>query len=222
MLHRLGLNWISPRPLHPKTDPESQEAFRKDFQSLGREVVGPDVKVQIEIWFQDEARMGQQGNLRIIWSPKGLRKLVRRDCGYKSCILYSAVCPKYHLEATHLCTKSNCTEMNQHLATIRDAVKKDHLGVVVLDRATLYRSKELDNPSNLSLLHLPPYSPELNPMENVYNYQKSTFHANRVFETLEEIRDNTQSAWKVFTENPELMTLIMHREWAVATTAQNI
>ena len=71
LLHRLGLRWISPRPLHPKTDPEAQEAFRKDFKSLVREAVGPDVKGRIEIWFQDEARMGQQGILRRIWAPRG-------------------------------------------------------------------------------------------------------------------------------------------------------
>ena len=59
-------------------------------------------------------------------------------------------------------------------------------------------------------------------MENVYNYLKSTFHANRVFETLEEIRDNTQRAWKTVAENPEFMPSIMHREWAVAPNAQNI
>ena len=68
LLLRLGLRWISPSPIHPKTDPEAQEALRKDFQSLVRGAVGPEVKSQIEIWFQGEACMRQQGILRRIWA----------------------------------------------------------------------------------------------------------------------------------------------------------
>ena len=123
------------------------------------------------------------GMLRRIWAPKGKRLRIKRDCRFKSCTLFSAACPEYHLEATHLCEKSNTDEMNLHLAAIGASVQKGHHGVVVLDRATWHRSRDLKIPSNLSLLHLPPYSPELNPMENVYNYLKSNYLSNRVFET---------------------------------------
>ena len=66
-------------------------------------------------------------------------------------------------------------------------MRKGHYGVVVLERATWHRSGDLKVPANLSLLHLPPYSPELNPMGNVYNHLKTNYHANRFFETLEDV-----------------------------------
>ena len=197
-MHRLGLRWISPRPVRPKTDPEVWEAFRKNVQSLVSKAVGSKVKGQIEIWFQVEVRMEQWDILRHIWAPRGSRTPVKRDCHYKSCVLDSVACLDYHLEATHLCEKSNGTEMNQHLAAISSAVKMGHHGVVVPERASWHRSRELKIPSNLTLLHPPPYSPELNPMKNVCNYLKSTFHAKRVFETLKEVMDNTQKAWKAY------------------------
>lgn len=62
MLHRLGLVWRSPSPLHPKAALEAQEAFRRDFPARVRRKVGPKGAVTtLEFWFQDEARRGQMG-----------------------------------------------------------------------------------------------------------------------------------------------------------------
>ena len=65
--------------------------------------------------------------------------------------------------------------------------------------------------ANLSRLHLPACSPELNVMENVYNLLKSSYHANRVFETVEETRANVLAAWQDFISSPERMTSVMHQ-----------
>ncbi|MCY4589008.1 MAG: transposase [Alphaproteobacteria bacterium] len=72
---------------------------------------------------------------------------------------------------TVLCTtgadKANTASMNEHLAATGAAVAPGAHGVVVLDGAGWHRSGDLLVPPNLTLLHLPPYSPELNPMEQI-------------------------------------------------------
>ncbi len=82
-------------------------------------------------------------------------------------VLFSAICPAYHQGVAHLCARSNAVEMNRHLGSIGTKVQEGYHAVVILDLATWHRSKDLNVPFNLTLLHLPPYSPELNPMENV-------------------------------------------------------
>ena len=216
LLHRCGLRWISPRPIHPKADLEAQETFRRDFQDLVHDLVGPLKKRKLQFWFQDEARMGQMGLLRHLWARKGTRPQVKRDCRFKSCVLFSAACPEYHLSAAHITDQSNTDEMNELLVAISAEVQEGYHAVVILDRATWHRSRDLVIPSNVSLLHLPPYSPELNPMETVYNHLKSNFHANRVFETIDDLKANTQRAWQAFADDPDLMKSIMHRKWVIA------
>lgn len=130
--------------------------------------------------------------------------------------LFLGACSENNLAVVHLCEKSNIDKLNRLLAVIGSNIQKTHHGAVVPDRATWHRSKDLKIPSNLSLLHLPSYSPELNPLENVYDYLKSNFFFNRVFETLEDIKTHTRKAWQAFVDDPNLMKSIMHRKWAVA------
>ncbi len=176
VLRRIGFRWISPCPIHPKADVAAQKAFCDTFQARVAEVTaGKADKTPIEIWFQDETRMGQKGMLRRIWARKCTRPRVKRDHRYKYCVLFSAACPEHHLSAAHLCERSNTEEMNRHLGDISAAVQEGHHAVVVMDRASWHRSNGLEVPANLSLLHLPPYAPELNAIERVNGQLKDNY-----------------------------------------------
>lgn len=96
--------------------------------------------------------------------------------------------------------------MNRHLGSISTKVQEGDHAVVLLDRATWHRSRDLNVPSNRTFLHRPPYSPERNPMENVSHNLKSTYHANQVFENLQDVKANVQRAWKKFMNDPILIT----------------
>ena len=87
----------------------------------------------------------------------------------------------------------------------------------MLDGAGWHRATRLEVPANISLIRLPPYSPELNPMENVFAFLKGTFLANRVFATVEEVRDGIASACTSFRSDPERIASITAREWANCT-----
>ena len=109
--------------------------------------------------------------------------------------------------------------MNRHLAEIAAKVRPGGHAIVILDGAGWHRSKALEIPAELSLLRLPPYSPELNSMENVFDYLKSNFLANRLFPTVKDARNAVLHAWTYFSEQPALITSIMSRDWAIVRAA---
>ena len=79
-------------------------------------------------------------------------------------------------------------------------------------RTGWHKFRDLDIPTNLFLLHLPPYSPELNPMENVFEYLKSNHLANRVFNLGEDVCIGVKMAWLKFENDPDLIKSITARE----------
>jgi transposase len=87
--------------------------------------------------------------------------------------------------------------------------------VLTIDGAGWHqKGDKLRVPDNITLLHLPPYSPELNPVENVWAYLRSNKLSNRVFETYEDIVDACCDAWRWFTAQPDHITSIGTRLWA--------
>ena len=78
----------------------------------------------------------------------------------------------------------NTDNMTRFLAQVSTAHREDFL-VMVLDGASSHKSKELTIPDNMSLISLPPYSPELNPVEQIWNTLRRDYFANRVFDSLD-------------------------------------
>ena len=103
--------------------------------------------------------------------------------------------------------------MNLHLAEISGAVTSGAHAVLVLDGAGWHKSGgKLHVPGNISLLHLPPYSPELNPVENVWAFLRGNPLSNRVFDTYDDIVDACGTAWNWFTAQPERVTSVGTRK----------
>ena len=213
LLLRLDFRHMSPRPLHPKAELAAQDDFPNNFSALAEAAAG-DATGPIEIWVQDESRVGQQGMLSRVWARKGTRPRIPRDRRFGYCYLFSAACPDRELAVGHISERANTPEMNRHLEDISEQVAPGSHAVVVLDGAGWHKSRDLEIPTNISLLFLPPYSPELNPMENVFEFLKSSQLANRVFQTVEDVKLAVRKAWMKFAEDPERIHSITHREWA--------
>ena len=105
--------------------------------------------------------------------------------------------------------------MTLHLATIGEAVTPAAHAVVIVDGAGWHKSGgRLTLPDNVSTLILPPYSPELNPQENIWQYLRQNYLSNRVFATYEAIVDACCAAWMALMNQPDKITSIATREWA--------
>ena len=109
----------------------------------------------------------------------------------------------------------NTIAMNHHLAEISVQVAADAHGVVILDGAGWHDSEGLEIPENLSLIKLPPYSPELNPVERVWHYLRSHWLSLRVFGGLAEIFDACVDAWNRFANDSALIASLCHVDWAM-------
>jgi hypothetical protein len=157
------------------------------------------------VWFQDEARIGQKNSLTRVWGQTGSRPAAPKDLGFASAYLFGAVCPAEGKAAALIMPICNTLAMNHHLREISSQVASDAHAVVILDRAGWHRSQGLVVPDNITLLELPPYSPELNPVERIWHYLRSHWLANSVFPSLADIMDASEMAWNRFANNHGLV-----------------
>jgi DDE superfamily endonuclease len=168
----------------------------------------------LEIWFQDEARVGQQGTLTRVWARRGTRPRAPRDRRYTWAYLFGAVCPSRAVGAGLVMPYVDTHAMNAHLAEIAACVAEGAHAVLVLDGAGWHGSGELIIPDNITLLSLPPYSPELNPVENVWEFLRKNHLANRVYDTYDAILDACCAAWNALISAPDQIASITTRAWA--------
>ena len=101
--------------------------------------------------------------------------------------------------------------MNAHLMFISEHVGLNRQVVLVLDQAGWHGSKTLNVPDNITLLPLPPYSPELNPTERLWAYLKSHYLSNRIYKNYTHLFEAVSSVWNRLT--PEQMKSICKTEW---------
>jgi hypothetical protein len=168
----------------------------------------------IEIWFQDEARIGQKNGLVYQWARKGSRPRQPKDQRYASAYLFGAVCPARDTGAALVMPHADSEAMALHLEEISRNVAAGAHGAVLMDKAAWHTARGLGIPDNLSLLFLPAYSPELNPQENIWQYLRQTFLSNRVFEDYDAIVDACCKAWNALITETGRITKTATRTWA--------
>ena len=88
LLRRLEMTRLQPRPFHPQKDAAAETAFKQNFLALVKEAVPAAAAGKpIEVWFQDEARVGQKGTLEYVWGPIGSRPPAVRDNRHDSALM---------------------------------------------------------------------------------------------------------------------------------------
>jgi hypothetical protein len=122
----------------------------------------------IEVWFQDEMRVGQKNKLTYRWAIKGSRPRAVHDQRTQSTYVFGAVCPELGTGAALVLPVCNTEAMQRHLNEIATKVTPGAHAILILDQAGWHGAKGLKAPANISLLPLPPRSPELNPQENIW------------------------------------------------------
>jgi DDE superfamily endonuclease len=168
----------------------------------------------IEIWFQDEARVGQKGGHAYIWALVGSRPPMVRDNRHVSAYVFGAICPQRALGAGLIMPYANAYAMNEHLKEISRHVAVGAHALLLCDGAGWHQSgRKLQVPDNITVLAIPPYSPELNPMENVWQYLRNNKLASLVWESYEAIVDACVSAWNFLIDDPARIQSIGSREW---------
>jgi hypothetical protein len=165
---------------------------------------------------KDEARIGQKNRLVRQWARRGTRPRQPADQRYESAYLFGAICPAKGKGAALALPHADTEAMQLHLEEISRSVARGAHAVLLLDRAGWHTSGRLVVPKNITLILLPSRAPELNPVENVWQYLRANWLSNRVFDTYEEIIDAACQAWRNLIARPKAVTSIGMRDWAHA------
>jgi len=127
------------------------------------------------------------------WAKRGTRPRQPADQRYESAYLFGAICPARGTGAALALPYADTHAMQLHLDEIARTVRPGAHAVLLLDRAGWHTTPVLAVPKNISLILLPSRSPELNPVENIWQYLRQTWLSNRVFETYDDIVEAADS-----------------------------
>ena len=104
--------------------------------------------------------------------------------------------------------------MQLHLDEVSRRVRRGAHAMLLLDRAGWHTTSRLTVPKNITLVFLPSRAPELNPVENIWQYLRQNWLSNRVFETFDAIIEAACEAWRRLLAEPTTITSIGQRDWA--------
>ena len=187
-LRALGYRKLSARPRHHAHDEAAVAAFKK---SPGHS--GDDRRDQR---FQDEARIGQKNKVTRRWAERGTRPFALKDQRTASAYIFGAICPALGKAAGLVLPSCNTEAMTLHLQEIAVAVAPGAHAVLFVDRAGWHVTAKLGVPENITLVPLPSKSPELNPVENIWQYMRDNWLSNRIFANYNDILDHCCFNWK--------------------------
>ena len=170
----------------------------------------------IELWWQDEARVGQTNTIARRWARRGTRPRAPHDQRTSSVYIFGAICPQQGKGAALVLPRCDTQAMGLHLAEVAQAVAPGAHGVMLMDRAGWHRAKDLVVPDNPTLVPLPARAPELNPVETIWQFLRQNGLSSRVFASYRDIVDPCCYAWNRLTEQPWLIMSIGLRDWANA------
>jgi putative transposase len=177
----------------------------------------PDKRVAL--WFMDEARVGQKGRLCHRWWPKGRRPPGRRDKRFEWAYLFAAVAPATGADVALVLPEATTRTMTLFLAEFSRNLPEDVHAVLVLDRAGWHGAKALAVPGDVTLVPLPPCSPELNPVERVWLYLRERFLSLRVFADPAAIVDACCRAWNRLVAEPGRIRSLCDQPWIRKVTS---
>ena len=156
----------------------------------------------LEVWFGDEARIGQKNKITRRWARRGTRPSAPQDQRTASTYIFGAICPKEGKAAALVLPWCNIEAMALHLVAISQKIEPGRHAVLLLDQAGWHVSAKLLVPENITIVPLPAKCPELNPQENIWQFMRDNWLSNRVFTSYENLVDHCCTAWNRLVDAP--------------------
>lgn len=208
LLHRLNYSYLQPRPRHQLANPAMQQAFLASLSDRWTEIARAHPGKRLRVYFEDEARFGQQGTITRVWAKTNSRPSAVRQTAYQYLWVLAAVCPETGASAGLLAPRLNTDYVNAFLQEFSQTIPADEHVMLLWDGAGFHRSGTLQVPSNITPVQLPAYSPELNPVENLWHYLKSHHWSNQAYADANALEAAAMQAWQTSVANPELIKTV--------------
>jgi transposase len=168
----------------------------------------------LRLMFQDEARFGRITIPRRCWAPKGCRPVVPCQLVREYTFVYAAVSPHDGAMVSLILPEVRTPFMSYFLTEISTRYDRENI-LLVMDRAGWHIAKGLTIPQNIRLIWLPPYSPECNPVEHLWDEIREKWFANRLFNSLDAVEDTLVSALLHLENHPSKVKLQCAFPWIV-------
>ena len=217
-LRKLGFRLKVPRPRHPKS--AGEEARRRWLQRLSERLSGlrrdnPDKEV--ELWVQDEARMGLKPIARRVWTLKGQRPRSNGKQRFQSLYVYGFAEPKTGRNLCLILPKVNAEQMGAALAEFAAwaAPQGGKVLLLLLDNAGWHVAKKLAVPENVVLFHLPSCTPEMQPAERLWPLVREAL-ANESFADLQALEATLRPRLEHLAGATDEVQKVVGFHWALA------
>jgi hypothetical protein len=157
-----------------------------------------------------------------VWASKGTRPRVIRQKQFISTYIFGAVCPQEDKGCALILPAANTGMMQIHLDQISGQIKENCIGLIMMDRASWHTTEALNIPENIRLMPLPAYSPELNPVEQIWQQLRKIKLSNTNFKSYEDIVDACCEAWNCFCDEEGNIQSLCTRSWAISDNGKNL
>lgn len=210
-LKKAGGVLLVPRPSHSRKVPGAAEQFREGLAQKLADLALPKGAL-VKLWVMDEARFGLHTQMRRLWACKGQRPVVSRQIKYQWDYLYGSL--DVMGGRAHFCQIPSVNlEWDQVYLEKLVEVDREAIHVVIRDQAGFHLRDGDDRlPDRVRIIDLPPYSPELNPCEQLWDLVKDEI-GNQVFETVEALREAMIPALRRFWEDAGAVLRLIGRDW---------
>ena len=151
---------------------------------------------------QDEGRFGRVNIPKASWAPKGIRPNVPKQVVRQSFYVYCAVVPSLGKISSLILPYANTDMMNIFLEHVSKDFKENEI-IMQVDGAGWHRSKTLEIPANIYFIKQPPYSPEVNPTEHIWDEIREKNLHNKIFNTIDETVESVCFGLNNLESNPE-------------------
>jgi len=147
----------------------------------------------LRLYFQDEARFGRINTVQKCWCIKGIIPKVTQQLIREYTYAFSSVCPETGELFSLIMPYADSQAMDIFLQTLSKQQQNERI-ILCMDKAGWHTTKHLNIPNNIILWFLPPYSPELNPVELIWRELRAKYFNNKTFTSLKLVDDHLESA----------------------------
>lgn len=162
--------------------------------------------------FQDEARFGLIRSLRPCWACKPIRPELPNRIARQYTYVYGAVSPLDGRSDFLILPSMQMQAFEYFLKELSKRYPKEHIAMVV-DGAASHRTDNITVPENITLIVLPPYSPQLNPIENLWKVMRERFFPNLDFDCMDKLEQNLCDALNLLEQTPEIIRSVTGYKW---------
>lgn len=170
--------------------------------------------------FQDEARFGRISDAAKCWAFPGIRPLIGAQIVRQYTYAYAALSPSDGLMDSFILPDMYTDTLSIFLAKIAERHEKEFI-VMVLDGAPCHRSGMLVVPENLRLVEQPAYSPELNPVEHLWEEMREKWFANKTFESMSAVIKRLVASLRSLEQSPQRIQSLAGFNWILNSLRSN-